>query len=105
MKMFLSNPTIKHIDIIRNTKISNELQGKIKNVWCPTENYQACKEEKKKTRQRKINSNSPRNDTQMIELVETDIKIHITVFSIFKKLKERLKLLSRDIKDIKKEPN
>lgn len=64
-----------------------------------------AKREKKKTRQRKINSNSPRNDTQMIELVESDIKIHITVFSIFKKLKERLKLLSRDIKDIKKDSN
>ena len=53
MKMFLSNPTIKHIDIIRNTKISNELQGKIKNVWCPTENYQACKEGKKKNKAEK----------------------------------------------------
>lgn len=63
------------------------------------------KREKKKIRQRKINSNLLRNDIQMIELVEIDIKIYITVFSIFKKLKERLKLLSRDIKDIKKDFN
>lgn len=39
--------------------------------------------------------------TQMIELVDKNIKT-ITICYIFKKLKERLNMLSRDRRDIKK---
>lgn len=38
--------------------------------------------------------------TQMIELVDNDIA-RVTLFQMFKKLKERLSMLSRNMEDIK----
>lgn len=44
--------------------------------------------------------------TQMIELVDKDIKrIPITVFPMFKKLEERWKMLGSDMNNIKKDLN
>lgn len=45
--------------------------------------------------------------TQRIKLVDKDIKrvIIITIFCMFRKLEERLNILSRDVEGIKKDSN
>lgn len=40
--------------------------------------------------------------TQMIELVNRDIKTVITIFHMFRKLEKRLNILSRDMEDVKR---
>lgn len=42
--------------------------------------------------------------TQVIELINKDIQAVMIVFLMFKKLEERLNVLSRDIEDIKRRP-
>lgn len=40
--------------------------------------------------------------TSMVELIDKMINSVITIFHIFKKVKERLSILTRDLEDVKK---
>lgn len=53
---------------------------------------------------RKINQSKYPEMTQVIELINKDIQAVMIVFLMFKKLEERLNVLSRDIEDIKRRP-